>query len=92
MKKLKTIKAWGIVNGKGNESITIEMKCESIKEFKERCKENGHILTGKPYISKRGGARENAGRHKTEEETKVMRIPLSLVQEVEKIIHKHKKK
>lgn len=33
-----------------------------------------------------GGARKGAGRPKTKEDTKVMRIPLSKVEEVQRII------
>ena len=52
--KTKTIKCWGIVYGlthnkEKTESITIEMKCKSIKQFKEVCKKKGHKLTGEPY-------------------------------------------
>lgn len=38
----------------------------------------------------RGGARKGAGRPKTKEDTKVMRIPLSLVKQVEKLIKRRK--
>lgn len=40
----------------------------------------------------RGGRREGAGRPVTEEPTKVMRVPESLVPKVETLIAKHKKK
>jgi len=52
---MKTIKCWGIVYGAKNSNTadqTIEMKCNSIKEFKEICKMEGHILTDKPYVCK----------------------------------------
>ena len=55
MKTLKTIKCWGIVYGllddKKTEIVTMEATCESIKNFKKACFENGHKLVGKPYIS-----------------------------------------
>lgn len=37
---------------------------------------------------KRGGKRKGAGRPKTKEDTKVMRVPLSKVETVNKIIKK----
>ena len=43
----------------------------------------------KNKIENRGGVREGAGRPKTKEDTKVMRVPLSLVPNVEKLIAKH---
>jgi len=58
MKKYKTIKCWGIPFGNTErnkfqtEEVTIEMRCSSIKEFKEICKKEGHKLIGKPYVSK----------------------------------------
>ena len=58
MKNLKTIKCWGIPYGNNpenqfqTEEVTIEMRCSSIKEFKEICKKEGHKLIGKPYVSK----------------------------------------
>lgn len=38
-----------------------------------------------------GGARKGAGRPKTKEDTKVMRVPVSLVPKVEKLIKQHNK-
>lgn len=38
--------------------------------------------------SKRGGKRKGAGRPKTKEETKVMRVPVSKVNDVKKLIGK----
>tara|TARA_B100000683_G_scaffold5228_1_gene5691 strand:- start:662 stop:853 length:192 start_codon:yes stop_codon:yes gene_type:complete len=39
-----------------------------------------------------GGRRKNAGRKKTAEKTRVMRVPESLVATVNKLIEDHKKK
>lgn len=36
----------------------------------------------------RGGTRKGAGRPKTKEDTKVMRVPVSKVDEVKKVINK----
>ena len=57
MRKVKTIKCWGIPYGNTTskdqiEEWTIEMRCRTIKEFKEICEQDGHKLTGKPYVSK----------------------------------------
>ena len=44
---MKTYKCWGIIYGMKNnntEEITIEMKCNSKKEFIEECKKQGHKL------------------------------------------------
>ena len=53
---MKTIKCWGIPHGLKNqnktEEVTIEMKCSSIKEFKQYMKDHGHKLTGEPYVAK----------------------------------------
>ena len=38
--------------------------------------------------SRRGGKRKGAGRPKTKEDTKVMRVPVSKVDEVKKLIRK----
>lgn len=51
---MKTIKCWGIPYGltsKQTEELTIEMRCKTIREFKNRMKESGHKLTSKPYIN-----------------------------------------
>lgn len=37
---------------------------------------------------KRGGKRKGAGRPKTKEDTKVMRVPVSQVEEVKKLVNK----
>lgn len=51
-----------------------------------------HICNGKMSKSKKikqGGARQGAGRPKTKEDTVVMRIPITLVQQVKSLIELH---
>ena len=52
---MKTYKCWGIIYGMFNnntEEVTIEVKCNSKKEFIETCTKEGHKLTCRPYLSK----------------------------------------